>query len=230
MLHYFQQWWETNVLSLYELNALYIKFDCTFVSPQDCFPDSINIAYIIKPEKFWEKKRTSLGSAKYNFEVSCRIKIEQLHNSKKLLQLKKNKNVHKTKLCINSHCPEIEAWENLELLIIYFTVFTDLFSKLNDVQIHINFDMKKWIQHYDGSSFDITPPDYCDAWCRYKNVDILNNRYGNVYLHYRSNDFFVDMYDLSWWFIKVHRLFTTDSRVWRELRVQPWTVDTVKIG
>lgn len=78
MLHYFQQWWETNVLSLYELNALYIKFDCTFVSPQDCFPDSINIAYIIKPEKFWEKKRTSLGSAKYNFEVSCRIKIEQL--------------------------------------------------------------------------------------------------------------------------------------------------------
>lgn len=168
MLHYFQQWWETNVLSLNELNALYIKFDCTLVSPQDCFPDSINIAYIIKPEKFWEKKRTSLGSAKYNFEVSCRIKIEQLHNSKKLLQLKKNKNVHKTKLCINSHCPEIEAWENLELLIIYFTVFTNLFSKLNDVQIHINFDMKKWIQHYDGSSFDIT---WCDAWCRYQNVD-----------------------------------------------------------
>lgn len=91
MLHYFQQWWETNVLSLNELNALYIKFDCTLVSPQDCFPDSINIAYIIKPEKFWEKKRTSLGSAKYNFEVSCRIKIEQLHNSKKLLQLKKPK-------------------------------------------------------------------------------------------------------------------------------------------
>ena len=40
-----------------------------FFSSQDCFPDSINIAYIIKPEKFWEKKRTSLGSAKYNFEV-----------------------------------------------------------------------------------------------------------------------------------------------------------------
>lgn len=31
--------------------------------------------------------------------------------------------------------------------------------------------MKKWIQHYDGSSFDITLPDYCDAWCRYQNVD-----------------------------------------------------------
>lgn len=58
--------------------------------------------------------------------------------------------------------------------------------------------MKKWIQHYDGSSFDITPLDYCDAYrCRYQNVDILNNRYENVYLHYRSNDFFVDMYDLS---------------------------------
>jgi hypothetical protein len=31
---------------------------------------SIYIAFIIKPEKFWEKQRTSIGSAKYNFEVS----------------------------------------------------------------------------------------------------------------------------------------------------------------
>lgn len=54
-----------------------IKFPVLF-SSQDCFPDSINIAYIIKPEKFWEKKRTSLGSAKYNFEVSCRIKIRTI--------------------------------------------------------------------------------------------------------------------------------------------------------
>ena len=44
-------------------------YEISFFSSQDCFPDSINIAYIIKPEKFWEKKRTSLGSAKYNFEV-----------------------------------------------------------------------------------------------------------------------------------------------------------------
>lgn len=44
---------------------------------QDCFPDSINIAYIIKPEKFWEKKRTSLGSAKYNFET-CMISVDGL--------------------------------------------------------------------------------------------------------------------------------------------------------
>ncbi|KAJ8320620.1 hypothetical protein KUTeg_002207 [Tegillarca granosa] len=36
---------------------------------QECFPGNIHIAYIIKPEKFWEKQRTSLGSAKYNFEM-----------------------------------------------------------------------------------------------------------------------------------------------------------------
>lgn len=31
--------------------------------------------------------------------------------------------------------------------------------------------------------------------CRY--MYIFNNRYGNVYLYYRLNDFFVDMYDFS---------------------------------
>ena len=36
---------------------------------QECFPGNINMAFIIKPEKFWEKQRTSLGSSKYNFEV-----------------------------------------------------------------------------------------------------------------------------------------------------------------
>ena len=37
---------------------------------QECFPGNIHMAYIIKPGGFWEKQRTSLGSAKYNFEVS----------------------------------------------------------------------------------------------------------------------------------------------------------------
>ncbi|CAE1271123.1 Kalirin,Triple functional domain protein [Acanthosepion pharaonis] len=37
---------------------------------QDCFPGNIHMAIIIKPEKFWEKQRTSLGSAKYNFETN----------------------------------------------------------------------------------------------------------------------------------------------------------------
>ena len=41
-----------------------------FMKFQECFPGNINIAFIIKPEKFWEKQRTSLGSSKYNFEVS----------------------------------------------------------------------------------------------------------------------------------------------------------------
>ena len=38
---------------------------------QECFPGNITMAYIIKPGGFWEKQRTSLGSAKYNFEVSA---------------------------------------------------------------------------------------------------------------------------------------------------------------
>ena len=36
---------------------------------QECFPHNIHAAYLIKPEKFWEKQKTSLGSAKYKFEV-----------------------------------------------------------------------------------------------------------------------------------------------------------------
>jgi hypothetical protein len=37
---------------------------------QEYFPGSVHIAYIIKPDNFWQKQRTSLGSHKYKFEVS----------------------------------------------------------------------------------------------------------------------------------------------------------------
>ncbi|XP_077997417.1 kalirin-like [Glandiceps talaboti] len=37
---------------------------------QECFPSNINMAYIIKPENFWQKHRTSLGSSKLKFETS----------------------------------------------------------------------------------------------------------------------------------------------------------------
>ncbi|CAG2201071.1 TRIO [Mytilus edulis] len=47
---------------------------------QECFPGSIYIAFIIKPEKFWEKQRTSLGSAKYAFET-CMISLDNLTKS-----------------------------------------------------------------------------------------------------------------------------------------------------
>ncbi|XP_052080801.1 triple functional domain protein-like isoform X2 [Mytilus californianus] len=47
---------------------------------QECFPGSIYIAFIIKPEKFWEKQRTSLGSAKYNFETTM-ISLDNLTKS-----------------------------------------------------------------------------------------------------------------------------------------------------
>ncbi|XP_055949371.1 triple functional domain protein-like isoform X1 [Argiope bruennichi] len=44
---------------------------------QEAFPIKIHTAYIIKPENFWQKQRTSLGSAKYKFETSM-ISVETL--------------------------------------------------------------------------------------------------------------------------------------------------------
>ncbi|XP_067120464.1 LOW QUALITY PROTEIN: triple functional domain protein-like [Centruroides vittatus] len=44
---------------------------------QENFPAKIHTAYIIKPENFWQKHRTSLGSAKYKFET-CMISMEIL--------------------------------------------------------------------------------------------------------------------------------------------------------
>ena len=45
---------------------------------QECFPREIHAAYIIKPEKFWEKQKTSVGSSKYKFEVCIRDPFELL--------------------------------------------------------------------------------------------------------------------------------------------------------
>lgn len=42
---------------------------------QDCMASSISIAYIVKPEKFWEKQKTSVGSSKYKFEVRLMFKL-----------------------------------------------------------------------------------------------------------------------------------------------------------
>lgn len=36
---------------------------------QEHFPGSVHVAYIIKPDNFWQKQRTSLASHKYKFEV-----------------------------------------------------------------------------------------------------------------------------------------------------------------
>lgn len=36
---------------------------------QEHFANSVHVAYIIKPDNFWQKQRTSLGSHKYKFEV-----------------------------------------------------------------------------------------------------------------------------------------------------------------
>ena len=37
---------------------------------QDYFSNSVHTAHIIKPDNFWQKQRTNLGSQKYKFEVS----------------------------------------------------------------------------------------------------------------------------------------------------------------
>ena len=36
---------------------------------QDVCPDLVHVVYLIKPEKFWEKHKTNVGSSKYTFEV-----------------------------------------------------------------------------------------------------------------------------------------------------------------
>ena len=36
---------------------------------QDYFSNNVHTAHIIKPDNFWQKQRTNLGSQKYKFEV-----------------------------------------------------------------------------------------------------------------------------------------------------------------
>ena len=37
---------------------------------QEYFPNAIHTAHLIKPDNFWQKQRTSMGSQKYKFEVN----------------------------------------------------------------------------------------------------------------------------------------------------------------
>ena len=37
---------------------------------QDYFSNAVHTAHVIKPDNFWQKQRTNLGSQKYKFEVS----------------------------------------------------------------------------------------------------------------------------------------------------------------
>ncbi len=55
------------------------------------FPAKIHTTYIIKPDNFWQKQRTSLGSSKYKFEVNsnsliCFKQFEIIYNSFSQLQ------------------------------------------------------------------------------------------------------------------------------------------------
>ncbi|XP_071823329.1 triple functional domain protein-like isoform X3 [Apostichopus japonicus] len=46
------------------------KAKCALKALQECVADIIRIAFIIKPEKFWQKHRTSMGTSKLKFETS----------------------------------------------------------------------------------------------------------------------------------------------------------------
>ncbi|KAK3082880.1 hypothetical protein FSP39_007833 [Pinctada imbricata] len=92
---------------------------------QDCFPGNIYIAYIIKPEKFWEKKRTSLGSAKYNFETTM-ISVDNLCKMIDLHQLTRE---FEGTLEYNH-----EQWIQLRLMLEEFICKAlDLLDKLDDL-------------------------------------------------------------------------------------------------
>ena len=43
---------------------------------QEYFPNAIHTAHLIKPDNFWQKQRTSMGSQKYKFEVNNMRTIE----------------------------------------------------------------------------------------------------------------------------------------------------------
>ncbi|XP_049267793.1 triple functional domain protein isoform X2 [Rhipicephalus sanguineus] len=47
---------------------------------QEYFPAKIHAVYIVKPENFWQKQRTSMGSSKYKFETNM-ISLEALSKS-----------------------------------------------------------------------------------------------------------------------------------------------------
>ena len=59
---------------------------------QDYFSSAIHTAHIIKPDNFWQKQRTNLGSQKYKFEVGvlicCRYEVISILQSKSKFPMK----------------------------------------------------------------------------------------------------------------------------------------------
>lgn len=47
------------------------------------FAHTVNIVYIIKPDNFWQKQRTSIGTHKYKFEVCCSENLANLFEDSK---------------------------------------------------------------------------------------------------------------------------------------------------
>ena len=73
---FLQSWWLSPLSHICYMCCVHNDFYILLFLFQECFPHNIHVAYIIKPEKFWEKQKTSLGSAKYKFEVSNIMKTD----------------------------------------------------------------------------------------------------------------------------------------------------------
>ena len=93
---------------------------------QECIPQLIHAAYIIKPEKFWEKQKTSLGSTKFKFETSL-VSVDGLSKIISVSQL--------TGDLGGTLYYDNDEWIEIRLLLEEFTwKAVDLLRKLNQLQ------------------------------------------------------------------------------------------------
>ncbi|XP_070570002.1 kalirin-like isoform X4 [Ptychodera flava] len=106
---------------------------------QECFPSKVHMAYIIKPENFWQKHRTSLGSSKLKFETTM-ISQEGLYRIIDPSQLTED---------FDGTLPyEHEEWIELRLALEDFTwQAMDLLSKMESLRVELcNMDFPDDVQ------------------------------------------------------------------------------------
>ncbi|KAK2189418.1 hypothetical protein NP493_107g06017 [Ridgeia piscesae] len=93
---------------------------------QECFPHKVYAAYIIKPEKFWEKQKTSLGSAKYKFET---VMISVEHLGRLITPSQLTDDLHGTLPYDN------QEWVEIRMLLEDFTAKShNLLERLNELR------------------------------------------------------------------------------------------------
>lgn len=79
---------------------------------QEHFSSTVHVAYIIKPDNFWQKQRTSLASHKYKFEVSTsHFYLDGRELSSRLI--KQSKHLH---LNTDSASHSVSRWSGVSSL------------------------------------------------------------------------------------------------------------------